>query len=175
MLVYRSHRIWCLLAALPLAGCSSIVSPDYSLSEGHLAPCPANKDCVSSQDTDPALHIAPMDYLMIQGEPQATRDKAHADLVAAINAAGAARIVSNHRNYIRVEYPAGARDARSSDSYYQPENAVDVVEFYLPPTSRTIEMRSVGKLGLMENGAARERLERIRALFTKLQQIPPKP
>lgn len=171
-----SHRLfWLSVAAvLGLAGCTSIVSPDYGVREGHLAPCPANKDCVSSQDSDPALYIAPMPYVIITGDSQATRDKAHADLVAAINAVGPGRIVSNHRNYIRVEYPAAGHEQRSGAYYYQPDEAVDEVEFYLPPTGHVVEMRSVGKLGLLNNDDTRERLEKIRAVFQKSQQQPPK-
>jgi uncharacterized protein (DUF1499 family) len=160
--------------ALSLAGCTSIVSPDYGVREGHLAPCPANKDCISTQDTDPKLYIAPMEYVIITGDSQATRDKAHADLVSAINAVGPGRIVSNHRNYIRVEYPAAGHEQRSDAYYYQPDEAVDEVEFYLPPTGHSIEMRSVGKLGLMNNDDTRERLEKIRMLFLKLQKQPVK-
>ncbi|HLW74746.1 MAG TPA: DUF1499 domain-containing protein [Gammaproteobacteria bacterium] len=160
--------------ALGLASCTSIVSPDYGVREGHLAPCPANEDCVSTQDSDPKLHIAPMDYVAIDDDVQATRDKAHADLVSAINAVGPARIVSNHRNYIRVEYPAAGHEQRNGAYYYQPDEAVDEVEFYLAPTGHIVEMRSVGKLGLLNNDDTRERLEKIRVLFLKFQQQPPK-
>lgn len=171
-----SYRLFWLSTAgvLGLAGCTSIVSPDYGVREGHLVPCPANKDCVSTQDTDPKLYIAPMEYVVIAGDIQATRDKAHADLVAAIDAVGPARIVSNHRNYIRVEYPAAGHEQRSGAYYYQPDEAVDEVEFYLAQTGHVIEMRSVGKLGLLNNDDTRERLEKIRMLFQKFQQQPAK-
>ena len=170
------HRQFWLFAAcaLGLAGCTSIVSPDYGVREGHLDSCPVNKDCVSSQDTDPKLYIAPMSYVIITGDSQATRDKAHADLVSAINAVGVARIVSNHRNYIRVEYPAVGHEQPGGAYAYQPDEAVDEVEFYLPPNGHSIEMRSVGKLGLLNNDDTRERLEKIRVLFQKLQQQPAK-
>ena len=164
-----------IVAILAADGCASIVTPDYGPREGHLAPCPPNRDCVSSEDTDAKLHIAPMEYLPITGDLQATRDKAHADLVNALYAAGAARIVSNRRNYVRVEYPAAGQEQSGGKYSYQPDEAVDEVEFYLPPGNRIIEMRSVGKLGVMANDDTRERLEKIRALFLRLQQQPPKP
>jgi uncharacterized protein (DUF1499 family) len=145
------------------AACTTIVSPDYGVREGRFASCPANQDCVSSQEQDPKLYIAPLQYVT-------GRDVAHDQLVAAINAAGAARIVSNHRSYIRVEYPAAGHDQRTSTYYYQPADAVDEVEFYLAANVQVIEMRSVGKLGLLENGDTRERLERIRAAFDALQK-----
>ncbi len=166
MSLQRTHfPSWMLATAalLALAGCNTVVAPDYGVREGRFAPCPADRDCVSSQETDPKLHIDALAY-------DSDRDKAHDDLITAINAAGTARIASNHRNYVRVEYPAVARDQRKTSSYYQPENAVDEVEFYLAPGTHAIDVRSVGKLGLLENGGTRDRIEKIRALFTRLQQ-----
>src|SRR6185503_15748943 len=167
---FRWHAV--LAAALPLvlAGCGGPLSPDYGVREGKFPACPASQDCVSSQETDPKLYIAPLRYRPSHTSSQVDRDRAHTDLMAAINAAGAARIVSNHRNYIRVEYPAATHDQRNTDYYYQPEQAVDEVQFYLSPTDYSVEMFSVGKLGLLESGDSRERLEKIRAFFDKLQQ-----
>ena len=161
-----------LLSVLPLAlgGCNGALSPDYGVREGKFPPCPANQDCVSSQEQDPKLYIAPLHYAPSHNNARDDRDQAHADLVAAINAAGTARIVSNHRNYIRVEYPAASHDQRNTDYYYQPDKAVDEAQFYLSPTDFSVEMFSVGKLGLLESGDSRERLEKVRAYFDKLQQ-----
>ena len=175
MPAYMRQGLTGLLAALPLmllSGCNGTLSPDYGPREGKFPPCPANQDCVSSQETDPKLHIQALHYNPSHNNAQADRDQAHADLIAAINAAGPARIVSNHRHYVRVEYPAASHDQRRDDYYYQPEQAVDEVQFYLSPNSYTIEMFSVGKLGLLQNGNNRERLERIRAYFDKLQSQP---
>ncbi len=152
-----------MLASLAVSACTTITSPEYGVREGRFAACPTNQDCVSSQEQDPKLHIEPLQY-------SSDRETAHNQLVAALNAVGSARIVSNHRSYIRVEYPAAGRDQRSSTYYYQPASAVDEVEFYLPAENHSIEMRSVGKLGLLENGATRERLERIRTAFDALQK-----
>ena|GEM_PF-1939858 len=167
------HGLAGLLAALPLAlaGCGGTLAPDYGVRQGKFPPCPENQDCVSSQEQDPKLYIEPLHYLRgHNGSAQADRDQAHADLVAAINAAGPARIASNHRSYIRVDYPAASHDQRNADNYYQPEQAVDEAQFYLSPTDSTIQMFSVGKLGLLESGDSRERLEKVRAYFDKLQQ-----
>lgn len=170
MPAYRmSPLAWMTAAVAPLAlcACTTIVSPDYGVREGRFAPCPANQDCVSSQEEDTKLHIDPLQYTT-------SRDVAHDQLIAAISAAasaaGAARIVSNHPSYIRVEYPAAGQEQRKSAYYYQPSRAVDEVEFYLAPGTQLIEMRSVGKLGLLESGGTRERLERIRTAFDALQK-----
>lgn len=165
MSLQRTHSLHLLSAAalLALAGCHTVIAPDYGVREGRFAPCPENRDCVSSQETDARLHIDPLAY-------DSDRDRAHDDLIIAINAAGVARIASNHRNYVRVEYPVMAGGQHKSSSYYQPENAVDEVEFYLAPGTHAIDVRSVGKLGLLENGGTRDRIEKIRAIFTRLQQ-----
>lgn len=169
MTAYRmSLKAWlpAVFASLALTACTTIVSPDYGVRQGRFAPCPANLDCVSSQEQDPKLYIAPLQY-------STSRDTAHNQLMAAISAAataGAADIVSNHPSYIRVEYPVAGHDQRNSANYYQPASAVDEVEFYLSPASHSIEMRSVGKLGLLESGGTRDRLERIRAAFDALQK-----
>ena len=168
MPAYRMSRvsITAVAALAMLCACTTIVSPDYGVREGRFAPCPANQDCVSSQEQDPKLYIAPLQF-------STSRSVAHDQLIAAISAAvtaaGAARIVSNHPSYIRVEYPAAGQEQRKSAYYYQPTRAVDEVEFYFAPDTQLIEMRSVGKLGLLESGGTRERLERIRSAFDALQ------
>jgi uncharacterized protein (DUF1499 family) len=160
------HGLAGALAALPLAlaGCNGALAPDYGVRQGKFPPCPENQDCVSSQEQDPKLYIEPLHYLRRNGSSaQEDRDQAHADLVAAINAAGTARIASNHRSYIRVDYPAASHDQRNADNYYQPDQAVDEAQFYLSPTDYTIQMFSVGKLGLLVSGDSGERLLMVRA------------
>lgn len=149
---------------LAAAACSTIMSPDYTLKGGHLAGCPPNRDCLSSQEQDAALYIAPLHY-------DSGRDQVHNDLLAAITAVGqGGRVVSNHRNYLRVEFPSTLSGTGNAGYPYQPESAVDEVEFYVPPTGRDIEVRSLGSQGLLDAGSNRDRLEAIRAAFEKLQQ-----
>ncbi|MGH8403178.1 MAG: DUF1499 domain-containing protein [Gammaproteobacteria bacterium] len=151
------------LIMLALSACSTILTPTYGVRQGQLSPCPQNRDCVSTRDTDPSLYIAPLVYT-------STRNQARNDLLIAITVVGQARIVSNHSNYIRVEYPIADRSDRSSEYYYQPENAVDDVEFYFVPSRHIIEMRSIARLGLFDIGANRARLEKIRMAFADLQR-----
>lgn len=151
-----------LIVTLLLSACTTLLTPLYGVREGRLAPCPLNRDCVSSSDTTPSLYIAPLAYT-------SSRTQATQDLLKAIQAVGQARIVSNHRNYLRVEYPINTPAEHASEYYYQPEEAVDDVEFYLVPGSRLIEMRSIARLGLFDVGANRARLEQIRDAFENLQ------
>jgi uncharacterized protein (DUF1499 family) len=163
-LVRQSNWHWlCALSLALAAGCSNILPPDFGVREGHLAACPTDRDCVSSQDTDESHHIAPLEY-------QSSRDKAHDDLLAAIITLPDGRIVSNHRNYVRVQFAEASDAPKTSKYFYQLESAVDEVEFYLAPTGQLIEVRALGKQGLLGNGTNRARIEHIRAVLQKLQQ-----
>lgn len=147
---------------LALSACSTVLTPDFGVRQGRLSPCPPKRDCISSQATDEDHYIAPLSYA-------GDRNQARLDLIKAIFAVGDARLVSNHSTYLRVEYPTENNRNKSSRYYYQPESAVDDVEFYLAPTSHDIEMRSIARLGLFDVGVNRERLEKIRSVFAGLQ------
>jgi uncharacterized protein (DUF1499 family) len=147
---------------LVLSACSTVLTPDFGVRQGKLTPCPPKRDCISTQETDPEHHIDPIAY-------SSNRNQARLDLIKAIFAVGDARLVSNHSTYLRVEYPTENHDNKSSQYYYQPESAVDEVEFYLSPATHDIEMRSIARLGLFDVGANRDRLEKIRAVFDILQ------
>ncbi len=159
----RYAGIIMMLMPLIVSACSTILTPTFGVRQGQLTPCPPRRDCISSQEANPSRHIAPLTYT-------STRQQARSDLLIAINAAGHARIVSSHLNYIRVQYPITIKTNRSSEYYYQPENAVDEVEFYLEPGEHVIEMRSIARLGLLDIGANRARLEKISTAFDSLQQ-----
>ncbi|MGA9851608.1 MAG: DUF1499 domain-containing protein [Gammaproteobacteria bacterium] len=159
----RYARTVSVFVVLAFSACSTILTPTFGVRQGQLAACPPQRDCVSTQDQDPDLHIAPLVYT-------STRDQARNDLLIAITVVGQGRIVSDHRNYIRIEYPIADRSERTSEYYYQPENAVDDVEFYLEPGQHVIEMRSIARLGLFDVGTNRARLEKIRAAFADLQR-----
>lgn len=148
--------------AFVLGACTTILKPDFGLRQGSLSPCPPKRDCVSTQSTDAYHHIDPIIY-------RSNRSQARIDLLKAIYQVGEARVVSNHSSYLRVEYPTENRNGKSSENFYQPDSAVDDVEFYFLPGSRRIEMRSIARLGLFEVGANRARLEKIRGLFHAIQ------
>jgi uncharacterized protein (DUF1499 family) len=159
----QKHGVLVLFVAAALSACSTILTPTFGVRQGELASCPPQRDCISTQDDDPNLHIAPLVYT-------STREQARSDLLIAATVVGHGRIVSNHRNYLRIEYPITDTAEHASEYYYQPENAVDDVEFYLDPNRRVIEMRSIARLGLFGIGANRARLEQIRSAFAELQQ-----
>ncbi|HET7923047.1 MAG TPA: DUF1499 domain-containing protein [Gammaproteobacteria bacterium] len=158
---YLKHGL-VVACALVLGACGTLLTPDFGVRQGRLAPCPPKRDCISTQEQAPDHYIAPIKY-------SSKRSQARLDLIKAIYAVGDARLVSNHSTYLRVEYPTEVHGSESSQFYYQPESAVDEVEFYFPPTSHQIEIRSLARLGLFDVGANRARLEKIRAVFNILQ------
>lgn len=152
------------LAAVLAGGCASVKTPPYGVRQGELGDCPDNRACVSSHAASEENYIEPLHYV-------SGRQYARAHLLRVIRAFDDAKIVSNHRNYIRATFPSKAvRDERDSEYYFEPEAAVDDVEFYFPPGERVIHVRSASRLGLLDLGENRERIERIRELFSELQR-----
>ena len=149
--------------ALAVAGCASVVQPQYGISGGVLYPCPESRACVSSQEAGGARRVEPLVYT-------SERRDARADLISSINTFAGVRIVSSHRNYIRAEFPSKAfKDAAADDYYFAARAGVDDVEFYFQPEQRVIHVRSASRLGLLDSGENRERVEALRRTFAQLQ------
>jgi uncharacterized protein (DUF1499 family) len=149
--------------AAAAAGCSSVVQPQYGISGGVLYPCPESRACVSSQDADEKRKVEPLAYT-------SDRRDARADLIAAINSFPGVRIVSSHRSYVRAEFPSKALKNQDDNEYYfAPRMGVDDVELYFPPNDRAIHVRSAARLGLLDSGENRERVETLRTRFAQLQ------
>lgn len=150
------------LAAMA-AGCSSVVQPQYGISGGVLYPCPESRACVSSQATDDKRKVEPLTYT-------SDRREARADLISAVNSFAGVRIVSSHRNYLRAEFPSKAlKNQDGNEFYFAARAGVDDVELYFPPNERVIHVRSASRLGLLDLGENRERVEALRQTFTQLQ------
>jgi len=146
-----------------LAGCATVQQPQYGVSAGELYPCPKTYACVSSQEIESEKRVAPLAYT------SEWRD-ARADLIAAINDFPGVRVVSSHRNYVRAEFPSKVtRNETGSEYYYSARSAVDDVEFYFPPGEHLIHVRSASRLGLLDLGENRERVETLRRSLTALQ------
>ncbi|MGD8378170.1 MAG: DUF1499 domain-containing protein [Gammaproteobacteria bacterium] len=153
-----------LTGCLLLLGCATVRVPPFGIREGQLAECPAKRACVSSQSRDPQHRIAPIPY-------HTERREARLDLIRVVRTFDNAKIVSNHRHYLRVEFPSTAvKSLDKSEYYFEPDAAVDDVEFYLPPGDRVIQVRAAARLGVMDSGENRQRIEHIRRLFEYLQQ-----
>jgi uncharacterized protein (DUF1499 family) len=148
---------------LMLGACASVQQPEYGISAGTLYPCPKSRACVSSQETDPELRVEPLKFT------SEWRD-ARMDLIAAINSFAGVRIVSSHRNYLRAEFPSKAmKNNDGNEFYFAARMGMDDLEFYFDQSERVIHMRSASRLGLLDLGENRERVEALRKSFDALQ------
>lgn len=146
-----------------LAACATVQQPDYGISAGSLYPCPSSRACVSSQEANPTHRVEPLKFT------SEWRD-ARIDLIGAINSFAGVRIVSSHRNYLRAEFPSKAlKNADGNEFYFAARMGVDDLEFYFDQSERVIHMRSASRLGLLDLGENRERVEALRKTFIQLQ------
>lgn len=153
------------LSPLALGACATILKPEFGISEGRLYPCPATRACISSQDPEPGRRIEPLAYT-------SDRHLAKEDLLRAMQTFEGVRIVSLHRNYLRAEFPSKAlRSEENASGYYvSPRAGVDDVEFYFQPSEHVIHVRSTSRVGVIDRGENRERIEQLRRVFETLQK-----
>ncbi len=152
-----------LVAAAVVGGCAGITAPQYGVHEGRLAPCSGQRGCVSSQAKDAAHLIAPLTY-------RGSRHEARADLLIVIKSWPDAKLVSNHRTYLRVEFPSAESAAAAGPAVMSGSANIDETEFYLPTDARVIHIRSAPSRNFPDSGMNRARVEAIRAKFESLQE-----
>lgn len=143
-----------LLSYIFLMGCSA-TAPILGLNSGKLMPCPDTPNCVSSQATDKQHLIQPIYFT-------GTRQEAHVRLVQILNAYKGTKIIVVEENYIRVEF---------SSKIFQ---FIDDTEFYFPSNQTEkifINFRSASRIGYSDLGVNRKRIEQIRTLFKKSNEI----
>lgn len=116
-----------------------------------LADCPATRNCVSSQASDPGHRVAPLEF---SGSPTAAMERATS---------------------IVLSMP-GAKLLTASDSYLHARVAtrwlrfVDNLELLVDPDAGLIHVRSASRVGAWDLGANRRRVEWLRKRFV---QSPP--
>jgi uncharacterized protein (DUF1499 family) len=111
-----------------------------------LAPCPASPNCVSSQATDAAHHVAPLPFT---GDPGAAMRR----LRAVIAAMPRTRIVAASDTALHAEFTSRLL------------RFVDDVDCVVDPAAGVIQIRSASRVGYSDLGANRTRVEAIRAAF----------
>lgn len=141
-----------LLATL-LAACSELPTPRYGVREGRLGDCLGEPGCVSSQAVEEEKRIDPFYYSV-------SRQEARALLMAVLGDLPRATVVSNFRNYIRVEFRNASSEGDEGDSYGS-EAAIDDMEFYLQPGRKVIHVRAAPRLGSPESMENRERIREL--------------
>ena len=113
------------------------------------SPCPDSPNCVSTQSTDKARFIEPLQY---SGSHSDARQK----LIDILEKSKGVRLVQVETDYIHAEF-------RSLIFGF-----IDDLELYFPPAQTIIHIKSASRKGNYDFGANRRRVERLRAAFEKL-------
>ncbi|RMF24318.1 MAG: DUF1499 domain-containing protein [Cyanobacteria bacterium J083] len=140
------------IAALPLISNFAGGKPPQNLGVkgGHLSQCPDSPNCVVSQGGDSTHSIKPIVY-------QQDREVAREILLKVLSVVPRTKVVSQTDEYIRVEFTSNLM------------GFVDDGEFYFPPASKVIHIRSAARVGESDFGLNRRRLEQIRLALADLE------
>ncbi len=133
----------------------SLIAPATSwaanlgVESGHLSPCPSSPNCVVSQNGDTRHAIAPITY-------HVERDKAKEIVLKVLTVVPRTEVIEQTDNYIH---------AISKSRIFK---FVDDVEFYFPKNESVIHIRSSSRVGDLDLGVNRTRLEQIRLALRDL-------
>ena len=136
------------ICALMSASAATAGSPEE---DGKFSPCPNSPNCISSQSTNTARFVAPLQYA---GSLPDARQR----LIEVLKNTKRVVLVKAETNYIHAEF-------RSRIFGF-----VDDVECYFPPEERVIHVKSASRTGYYDFGANRRRVERIRNELEKLAE-----
>lgn len=133
-----------LLVSMPLLSCSGKRPANLGISDSKLDLCPSSPNCISSDDHDDGHKISPFQLLKPADEVwQVTRE-----LVSKLPRT---RIVTETTDYLHAE-------CRSVLFGF-----VDDLELHLRPADGIIAIRSAARLGYLDFGVNRRRVESLRA------------
>ncbi len=150
------------LGALLLGACASTQVPPYGIREGRLPPCADTRTCLSSHpEESEEARLDPLEY-------EGTRRHGRRALAAVVQGFPGARIVSSHRNYLRVEF-AGHVTRDEEEFYFKSDAVIDEVEFYFPPYEQRVEVRAAARSGLMDHDSVRSRFDALQELLENYQ------
>lgn len=119
------------------------------IESGHLRPCPASPNCVSSQGPDPEHLVEP---LVFEGSAR----QAMQTLKQVIDDSERAEVLRSDENYLYAEFTSKWM------------GFVDDVEFYFDNQAKQVEVRSASRLGESDLGVNRQRVETLRQRFWEL-------
>ena len=126
-------------------------SADPNPVPGSLAPCPRDRNCVSSQATRSSQRVDPFPCV-------GTCEETLARLRNLVELTPGAGIVASTSDYLRAEY-------RSTFLRF-----VDDLELLVDTDSGVIQVRSASRVGSWDLGANRRRVEDLRRRFARLQE-----
>jgi uncharacterized protein (DUF1499 family) len=134
---------------LSLSVCILLSATQATAGPAKLSPCPDSPNCVSSQSTDTARFIKPLQYA---GDLTDARQK----VIDLLENAKRVRLISVETDYIHAEFRSLVF------------NFVDDVEFFFPPGERIIHVKSASRTGYYDFGVNRRRVEQLRSAFENL-------
>jgi uncharacterized protein (DUF1499 family) len=129
---------------------------------GQLSPCPPSPNCVSTTaaPTDLSHAIAPLTY---DAAEDGAADRAWETLKDLVKASEGATLISATEDYLYAEFTTPLM------------GFVDDVEFHRDRAAAEIQVRSASRLGESDLGLNRQRIERIRGQFERLQRLSANP
>ena len=114
--------------------------------DGKLGECPSSPNCVSSESSDAAHRVVPIEFT---GPVADAREQ----LIHIVGQLPRTRLVAEQENYLHFE-------CRSKIFRF-----IDDLEFYLDAKSKSIQMRSASRIGYSDLGVNRDRANKIREAF----------
>lgn len=121
---------------------------DLGVRGGRLKPAPSTPNAVHSQAKGGVHAIEPLGY-------RASREDAMEAIARIVAGMKGARIVARSDDYLYAEFETAWL------------GFVDDVEFYAPPETKVVHVRSASRLGHSDLGVNRRRVEAIRARFSE--------
>jgi len=143
--------ILCVSALFLLSGCSSKTPDNLGLKNGQFASCPESNNCVSSQATDKAHTIAPIDVA------HNTPDVVMVNLTNSIQTMFGGKVIKIDGNYLHAEFTSRVM------------RFVDDMECFYDEPAGVIQIRSASRVGYSDFDANRKRVEVLREIFAKTQ------
>ena len=145
MKIMNRHIQIVLTVLILLTGCSGKM-PTLGVENGQLMPCPTTPNCVNSQTEGQKNHIEP---IRIMGNSLEAKNR----ILNILSEWDRCQIIVAEDNYIKAEF---------TSSIFR---FVDDVEFYFPATKykeTIIHVRSASRVGVIDFGVNRKRIEKIR-------------
>jgi uncharacterized protein (DUF1499 family) len=160
----RIHHCWTVGVVFMLGACAGVQVPPYGIREGELPACGETRSCLSSHDNEVGNSVVePISYT-------GTRRDGRAALSFVLRKDDAARVVSSHRSYLRVEF-SNLQANDDGEFYFGQDAAVDEVEFYFPPQRSVIHVRIVARSGILDREHNRQRLYMLQQRVNEYQEL----
>jgi uncharacterized protein (DUF1499 family) len=163
-LTHPLQRCWAVALVCLLSACAGTQVPPYGIREGQLPACGETRSCLSSHPDEVANAV--IDPLIYTG---ARRDGRHA-LGVVLRNHDAARVVSSHRGYLRVEF-CNLRKEEDGEYYFVQDATIDEIEFYFPPQRTVIHVRVVARSGILDRDLTRDRLRVLQRQLREYQEL----